>query len=118
MYYCPLCLQPLSASQDRLMRYCPSHNKLSGEFDYSDDDQAFLFCSECASADSLEIKDQPYFLHVGCRSKNPFWNEDEQKVRVDSSAPFGIKPDQGWDWNRVEQFGVLKAAAEKASARA
>jgi hypothetical protein len=100
---CPLCLETLKPDT-QLLRFCVSHPaKPAIVYPYRALDK--IQCPERKHA-SMGVMNGTFLLHVGCPSRNMFWNEAEGKVI--------IKPAEipGRDKPQVVDHWLLKVLGE------
>ncbi|HYV12205.1 MAG TPA: hypothetical protein VE980_15000 [Pyrinomonadaceae bacterium] len=81
-YKCPLCLTVLT-SEIRLERYCVKHPRSRKEFPCGTRTLKLeIYCSERGDNCNVTTEGGVFFRHIGCKYKNPFWNEDKGVVEI------------------------------------
>ena len=81
-YKCPLCLTVLT-SEIKLERYCVKHPRSRKEFPCGTRTLKLeIYCSERGDNCNETTEDGVFFRHIGCKYRNPFWNEEKGAVEI------------------------------------
>lgn len=117
-YKCPLCLTKFT-KDERLERYCHEHPERLEEFYCSENEELLrkkIFCSLRSCASASRIQSGVFLRHVGCKSRNPFWDEAGKQVRIpieegESRGSFTLNFLSGAKQTFVQhwELGILRA---------